>query len=77
MQRRIPISPLPHHGDFRTELRFAWMPRAIGSTRIWLERYEVAYVYVISQVTGIIEGKEVKFDVGEWVKVSERIMTNG
>lgn len=53
------------------------MPRAIGSTRIWLERYEVAYVYVTSQVTGIIEGKEVKFDVGEWVKVSERILTNG
>lgn len=74
MQRRIPISPLPHHNDFKTKLRFAWRPRRIGSVLIWFERYEVAYVYVVDTVVAVIEGKEMKFDVGRWVKVSERLI---
>jgi hypothetical protein len=74
MQRRIPLSPIPKTGDSKSSLHFAFLPHVIGNTRVWMERYEVLYIWQESKITGIVEGKAAEFTVGEWVKVSERVI---
>lgn len=71
MKLKTTIQPKYQEGATRSILRFAWLPHRIGDKKVWLERYEVLYVWCVEKVKGEIEGKAVEFIVGNWKKVSE------
>lgn len=75
VQRRVPITPQPKAGDSKSVLRFAYLPHIVenSATRVWLERYEVLYVWKVDSVESIVEGKVIAFKYGAWAKVDERL----
>lgn len=76
MQRRVPLTPQPKAGDSKSVLRFAYLPHIVENTatRVWLERYEVLYVWKVDNVDGSVEGKVMSFPYGAWIKVAERLI---
>jgi len=74
----------PVHGSLKTIVRRAWLPKRVNNIRIWFEQYEELYVYEERVIESNIkvENKTVSFTVGQWVKVSEKLIkwvigTNG
>lgn len=64
----------PKEGDIKTVAKYAWLPKIINGAKIWLEQYEELFVYKITEIPANIEGKTVKYSVGEWIKVTSRII---
>lgn len=61
------------NGTTRLRRKFAWLPTYISGTIVWLERYEVLQVYIISDQKVIIEEKETIFVIGVWKNLSKRL----
>lgn len=72
MKFKTSIEPTYEVGTTKSEIKFAWMPHRIKDILVWLERYEVLYVYVRKDYPAIIDGNAGQFTTNEWVKVSER-----
>lgn len=68
------IIPSFKNADVKSKLHFALIPHRIGDKYIWLQRYEVLYMYEILTYKVFMNGQEVAFDVGKWIKLSERII---
>jgi hypothetical protein len=75
----------PINGSVKTVVKRAWLPTKVANVRIWLEQYEELYVYEQRNIESNIttnDGKKAVFIVGNWVKVSEKLIkwvigTNG
>lgn len=37
---KIKIEPKPVEGDLKVVTKFAWLPKAIGDRKVWLENYQ-------------------------------------
>lgn len=42
-----PTESKPQVGDLRREIKFAWWPRWVDNKKIWLQKYEVVYEWVV------------------------------
>lgn len=71
MKIKTTIQPKPKVGDAKSKLVFALFPHRIQDQLIWLERYEVLYIWTEQSVQGEVLGKPLLFNIGKWTKVSE------
>jgi len=74
MKLKLSATITPKDGDLKTEVRRAWIPKKVAGCLVWLIQYEYLFVYQSNDVKAIIEGKEVIFKVGQWIKVSEALI---
>lgn len=85
MKSKLSENITPKAGDVKTIVKRAWLPKTVANVRIWLEQYEELYVYEERKIESNIElpdNKRAVFIVGNWVKVSEKLIkwvigTNG
>lgn len=85
MKSKLSENIEPKNGDVKTIVKRAWLPTKVANVRIWLEQYEELYVYEERSIESNIitnDGKKAVFIVGNWVKVSEKLIkwvigTNG
>lgn len=77
MKSKLSEDITPSNGSVKTIVKRAWLPKRVANVRIWLEQYEELYVYeqrnIESNIT-TIDGKKAVFIIGNWVKVSEKII---
>lgn len=66
--------PIRKNGDTRTKVRFAWFPHRIGDVYVWLAQYETLEAWQVTAVPVIIEAQGKVFEIGKWVKVSEKLV---
>jgi len=66
----------PENGAVKTLVKYAWLPKRVANTLIWFEQYEELYVYQEKDIQSniVINDKAAKFTVGEWIKVSEKLI---
>lgn len=76
MKSKLSENIPPKNGDVKTIVKRAWFPKIVANTRIWLELYEELYVYEQRQIESNIihEDKKAVFMVGNWIKVSEKLI---
>lgn len=74
MKWKAPTLPSYENGSIKTEIRFAWFPKRVGETYVWLHRYEVSYIYQVNKVLGVMNAKPVEVLVKQWFKVEERAL---
>lgn len=74
VQRRIPLRPTPKPGDSKSTLPFAYLPKTVGDSRVWLERYEVLWVWEERKLIGNVEGQAIEFTCGHWIRVKEKLI---
>jgi len=84
MRAKLSENIAPEKGSVKTIVRFAWLPKTVNNILILFEQYEELYVYEERVIESNIkvENKTVSFTVGQWVKVSEKLIkwvigTNG
>lgn len=85
MKSKLSENIEPKSGDVKIIVKRAWLPKVVANTRIWLEQYEELYVYEERKIESKIvlpDNKRASFIVGNWVKVSEKLIkwvitTNG
>lgn len=85
MKSKLSENIEPKYGDAKTIVKRAWLPKVVANTMIWLEQYEELYIYEERKIESNIvlpDNKKVSFMVGNWVKVSEKLIkwvitTNG
>lgn len=63
-----------HNGDVMSKVSFALWPRMIGNEYVLWSRYETLFVYQSNPVKAFLNGEEVVFTIGQWVKVSEKVV---
>lgn len=64
----------PAHAATRMKRVFAYLPTNIAGTMVWLEHYEHLQTYLKKDLLLQVEGKDIKFTVGEWVTASKRVV---
>jgi hypothetical protein len=77
MKSKLSEHTLPSNGSVKTIVKRAWLPKRVANVRIWLEQYEELYVYEERNIESNIitnDGKKAVFIVGNWVKVSEKLI---
>lgn len=76
MKSKLSENIEPKNGDVKTIVKRAWLPKVVANTRIWFEQYEELYVFEERQIESNIlhEGKKAVFIVGNWNKVSEKLI---
>lgn len=60
-------------GSTRLKRVFAWLPKYIDGSFIWLETYEILQMYIIATHNVIIDDETVKFHCGEFINLSARL----
>lgn len=66
------------NGDSKEVVRFAWLPKRIGNTVIWLESYRTLYAWIEAKYVIPLDGQEMSFTYGEWKIVSQQpVKVNG
>lgn len=61
-------------GSAKTIVKWAWLPKRIGNTLIWLEQYEQLFVYEEREVNAIIGNSMATFNVRSWTLVDQRMV---
>ncbi len=71
---RLPVKTIQNlkNGDSKEVISFAWLPKRIGNVRVWLESYVTLYAWIVLEYVIPIEGKEMKFTVGNWTVMSQQ-----
>jgi hypothetical protein len=67
--------PKPESGTTRVVRHYAWLPKEIGSTIIWLEYFEILQVFTYFEYRILHEGKPQLARVGEWKDLESRLIT--
>lgn len=62
------------NGDTKTVSHFAWLPKRVSDSMVWLGEYQYLYVWIVTTRLVIIEGKTIEFVYGNWEKISERVL---
>lgn len=73
MQKRVPVTIEPKHGDTFSKFIFAWWWHRIGNKAVLWEKYEEIYAYVVTTVEINLNGSK-KGSYGEWVKIGEALL---
>lgn len=69
------VVPDPPVGTTRIERKFAWRPKVIANTIIWLEYYEILQTFVYFEYRILLDGKPQSARVGEWKDLESRLIT--
>lgn len=74
--KTYPIVLPPKEGDTKVEKRFAWWPRKVESTLIWLEWYELHFVYKVKPraIVALHIGIFHKGTWGDWDLITEKLV---
>jgi hypothetical protein len=68
------IHPDPIPGSTRIKRTFAWRPKVIVDTIIWLEYFETWQAFVYFEYSVIFEGKQKLVKTGEWKDLENRLI---
>lgn len=60
-------------GTTRVKRVFAWRPKRIDDTIVWLEYFEILQAFTIFEWNIIIDGKAKGAKVGRWEDISVRM----
>ena len=74
MQKRVPVTVEPKHGDTFSKFVFAWWWHRVGDKAVIFEKYEEIYAYVVTPVDIMLLGQPKKGSYGEWVKIGEALL---
>jgi len=74
MKIKTSILPSYKEGTTKSVIRFAFLPHRIGDKIVWLERYEVLYIWAVERVKGEEGGNQMEFTIVNWKKVSEAVI---
>ena len=66
--------PVIEEGSSRLMRVFAFRPKDVNGTLVWLEHFEVLQVWKVERFKVLVEGQEKGFEVGKWVDISTRLM---
>lgn len=54
-------------GDTKEVIRFAWLPKCIGTKRVLWESYTSLYVWIVTEYKVTIGDQQLVFRPGQWV----------
>lgn len=68
----------PKNGDFKITYHFAWWPKRVENSLIWLEKYSRAHKYVVKERVAFYPGvlRTFKAVWGKWELLGERLKEN-
>lgn len=68
------VSTDPEPGTTRLKRVFAWTPKNIDGTIVWLEYFEVLQAFIIFEYTIVLDKSPKKASVGRWEDISNRVI---
>lgn len=72
--KTIPIIPKPKEGDTKIERRFAWWPHQVEDKLIWLESYEVHYIFTRRNRVAIVGYRMFDIMCGGWDETGKKLI---
>lgn len=68
------IYPDPESGETRVRRKFAWWPKNIDGTIVFLEFFEILESFVLLEVVIKLNGEPKKAKVGSWQTISIKVI---
>ena len=59
-------------GDTREVRVFAWLPKTIGDSVVWLEKYQIKQIYWLAEYPDTAVNKA--YQVYEWINIGIKIL---
>ena len=64
----------PEAGSVRLRRKFAWLPKRVADTWVWMEFYEILQAWLVTPVVLPIKGKPTTFTLSKWTDVDTRLI---